>query len=470
MPSTLLLLPFCLFGLALASEDLGQADEVHSLPGIDFPLDFRHFSGYLKSLDGNNLHYWLFESKANVEKDPLILWLNGGPGGSSMFSALVETGPFLLSSEDGRLRKNEHSWINNASMLYLDSPATVGYSYNEHGNLTCGDDYTSEVTYAALVDLFNKFPRLRSCPFYVMGESYAGILVPTLATLVHRRKLVQNFAGIAVGNGLHDWKIKENAGYPFANYHGFVDTHNWANLMKECCAGIDNVQDCDFAKTTTVGCVYAKLSTMQMWLTAQLNPYNIYADCYPNIDNASMAIPLEGGIPLTQKYADAPLAAWANVPDGSNLRSVVPCENFVQIRRYFRRPDVRKALHIRPVSPVWKEISLQVLNTHVRKYVTVKPAYEELLGAGLRVLIFHGDVDAVCNFISGQWFVESLGKELSEPYAVWFLDNQVAGMRKVYGEQQQLVFTTIRGAGHMVPGDKPKVALEMLNKFVNKDF
>lgn len=61
-------------------------------------------------------------------------------------------------------------------------------------------------------------------------------------------------------------------------------------------------------------------------------------------------------------------------------------------------------------------------------------------------------------------FAEDLGQKIIHPYKAWFLDGQVAGFKTVY---DRLVFTTIRGAGHMVPSDKPKIAYVMLDGFLS---
>ncbi len=58
----------------------GAADEVGKLPLVDFSIPFRHYSGYLDSIEDIKLHYWFFESQNKPETDPVVLWLNGGPG------------------------------------------------------------------------------------------------------------------------------------------------------------------------------------------------------------------------------------------------------------------------------------------------------------------------------------------------------------------------------------------------------
>lgn len=76
----------------------GANDRIHSLPGLWPPPKFKQFSGYLTgAFDNIQLHYWLVESKDNPQKDPLVLWLNGGPGCSSMEGLLSENGPFMVS-------------------------------------------------------------------------------------------------------------------------------------------------------------------------------------------------------------------------------------------------------------------------------------------------------------------------------------------------------------------------------------
>ena len=92
-----------------------------SLPGYSDPINFDQYSGYLNgSVDGNiQLHYWLVESQSNPGKDPLVLWLNGGPGCSSLDGFLEEHGPFLVDDSGTTLHHNPYSWNKIANMLYL---------------------------------------------------------------------------------------------------------------------------------------------------------------------------------------------------------------------------------------------------------------------------------------------------------------------------------------------------------------
>merc|ERR1719329_2037348 len=76
------------------------ADEIASLPGAGGPLTSRHFSGFLDGGgDGDRLHYWLVESEQDPGRDPLALWLNGGPGASSLMGSFTEFGPYVISAD-----------------------------------------------------------------------------------------------------------------------------------------------------------------------------------------------------------------------------------------------------------------------------------------------------------------------------------------------------------------------------------
>lgn len=77
-----LLLLFLLF--LLSSSAAPTDDEVLSLPGWQGPLPSRHFSGYLRIAGGTNLHYYFVASERVPQTAPTVVWLNGGPGCSSL--------------------------------------------------------------------------------------------------------------------------------------------------------------------------------------------------------------------------------------------------------------------------------------------------------------------------------------------------------------------------------------------------
>ena len=185
-----------------------ENDLVTSLP--DYPYYSTFYSGYLNVNSYKQFHYILNPSNSNGDKKPLILWLNGGPGCSSLEGWATENGPLKLDS-DGNFIYNEYSWNLVANMLYIESPGNVGYSYIDSTSdyeLEVNDDIVAEDNLKALLDFFNKYPSYKGKDFYISGQSYAGIYIPYLAykILKYNEQVVSskkiNLKGIIVGNGI----------------------------------------------------------------------------------------------------------------------------------------------------------------------------------------------------------------------------------------------------------------------------
>lgn len=189
-------------------------DEVIRLPGWNGSLPSRQWSGYLPVGEQKRLHYWLVEAENASNVAPLVLWLNGGPGCSSLDGFIYEHGPFRTDAQDPtKLVRFEYTWASVANMLYLEAPAGVGFSYstNEEDYET-DDDQTAADNVQALQAFFHAFPRFKRHEFFIAGESYGGVYVPTLAeaivSLVDERKWDGPILrGIAVGNGCSGTEI-----------------------------------------------------------------------------------------------------------------------------------------------------------------------------------------------------------------------------------------------------------------------
>lgn len=172
-----LLLPSALAAIA---DDL-----MKTLPGAPVPLNFNLYSGYLKltnDTDSKQIHYVFAENPTNPKNAPVVLWLNGGPGCSSMDGFMYENGPFYFSFNSTTLNVNPYAWNSVANMLYFESPAGVGFSIaGNSGNLATNDWTTAVDNLTALQLFFKGFPEYLGNEFFISGESYAGIYVPTLA-------------------------------------------------------------------------------------------------------------------------------------------------------------------------------------------------------------------------------------------------------------------------------------------------
>ncbi|XP_036387120.1 lysosomal protective protein [Megalops cyprinoides] len=449
-----------------------DADEIKFLPGLQKQPSFKQYSGYLSVAENKHLHYWFVESQKDPASSPVVLWLNGGPGCSSLDGLLTEHGPFLIQDDGVSLEYNPYSWNKIASVLYLESPAGVGFSYSDDKQYATNDTEVSMNNYLALKRFFQLFPEYSKNEFFITGESYGGIYVPTLAERVMEDSSI-NLQGIAVGNGMSSYEMNDNSLVYFAYYHGLLGTSLWTDLQTYCCKD----GKCDFYNNHSLNCTKNLAEVQYIVYQSGLNMYNLYAPC-------------AGGVPQRVRFENGHLVIhdlgnnfiqhpWTSMWN-EKLRGIAvlhksvrldpPCTNSTPSRMYLNNAYVRSALHIPTSVPEWDICSAEVNFNYVRLYMDVKKQYLKLLGAlKYRVLVYNGDVDMACNFLGDEWFVESLQQEVQVKRRPWLYNNgesqQVGGFVKDFSN---LAFLTVKGSGHMVPTDKPVAAYTMFSRFLTK--
>jgi serine carboxypeptidase-like clade 1 len=142
------------------------------------------FSGYLDGSAGCDtsvngrcyLHYWLALAEEDPSEKPVVLWLNGGPGSSSLLGFVQELGPLLMNATGG-LMENPWAWTKVANVFVLESPVGVGFSYcdkqTEGGTCVNTDKFTASTSRAGLQDFFQKFPELakNEVGFFLSGNT-----------------------------------------------------------------------------------------------------------------------------------------------------------------------------------------------------------------------------------------------------------------------------------------------------------
>ncbi|GJN39422.1 hypothetical protein PR202_gb28540 [Eleusine coracana subsp. coracana] len=231
------------------------ADRVESLPGQPSDVGFRQFAGYVtvNETHGRALFYWLFEATDDVQDKPLVLWLNGGPGCSSVgYGAMEELGPFQVQN-NGEIVLNPNSWNKDANLLFLESPVGVGFSYtNTTDDLTeFGDELAAHDAHVFLVNWFKRFPQFKGHNFYITGESYAGHFVPQLAEKILEgnengpRKDLINLKGIMIGNAAIDSSSDNRGMAEYAWNHAVISDQVYAAITKECSFSDDEEEESD---------------------------------------------------------------------------------------------------------------------------------------------------------------------------------------------------------------------------------
>uniref|UniRef100_A0AAY4CC75 Carboxypeptidase n=1 Tax=Denticeps clupeoides TaxID=299321 RepID=A0AAY4CC75_9TELE len=362
-----LALAFCV--AATAAQNGAEADLVTSLPGLSETPTFQHYSGYLQAGSGKYFHYWFVESQNNPSTDPFILWLNGGPGCSSLEGMLSENGPFHLH-DDATVYLNPYSWNLVANVLYLESPAGVGFSYSTTGNYSTSDPQVAEDNYNALLDFFNKFPSFASNNFYIFAESYGGVYGPSLAQYIISNSANINLKGVGVGNGMTNYALNDQSLIYFGYYHGLFSESLWNQMNQACCSG---------------------------------GSCNFYSNSDSNCMNIEAAIP---GVPM--------------------------CINGTAMYEWLNNPEVRSALHIPTSVQSWELCSHTVGTLYQRTYTDMTSFYQSLLQKNLQLLVYNGDVDMACNFLGAKWFVDSLNLQALTQYGPWYFEDQIAGYVQQY--------------------------------------
>ncbi|XP_070697057.1 lysosomal protective protein [Pempheris klunzingeri] len=463
----------CYFLSSLLGTDAAPAaDEITYLPGLQKQPSFKQYSGYLSVVDGKHLHYWFLESQHTPSSDPVVLWLNGGPGCSSLDGLLTEHGPFLIQDDGVTLQYNPYSWNKIANMLYLESPPGVGFSYSDDQKYVTNDTEVSMNNYLALKEFFRLFPEYSKNELFLTGESYGGIYIPTLAERVMEDDSL-NLQGVAVGNGMSSYEMNDNSLVYFAYYHGLLGSRLWSGLQAFCCSD----GKCDFYNNHNPNCSNNLAEVQAIVYSSGLNMYNLYAPCAGGVHQKAG---IERGVlvirDLGNSFINHPWTQlWNQKLRGLtslhlSVRLDPPCTNSTPSSLYLNNPYVKAALHISPKALEWVICSAEVNLNYGRLYLDVRKQYMKLLSAlKYRILVYNGDVDMACNFMGDEWFVESLHQQVEVQRRTWLYDDedgrQVGGFVK---EFDNIAFLTVKGSGHMVPSDKPIASFAMFSRFIKK--
>ncbi|XP_051125991.1 serine carboxypeptidase-like 31 isoform X2 [Andrographis paniculata] len=430
---------------------------VESLPGQP-SVTFRHYAGYVtvNEQNGRALFYWFYEATNLADEKPLVLWLNGGPGCSSVgYGATQEIGPFLVDMDGRALKFNPFSWNTEANMLFLESPIGVGFSYSNTSSDydILGDDFTANDAYAFLQKWFLNFPSYRNRPFYIAGESYAGKYVPELAEIIHDKNkdpsLLVDLRGILLGNpetcDAEDWKGMVD----YAWSHAVVsdETHE---IIKQTC---DFYSNNTWSNSNCTGAVEELLSQYK-----EIDIYSLYTSVC--IGNSSGSSDKSAHTLITSKSSISKM--MPRVMGGYD-----PCLDDYA-RSYYNRHDVQRALHVisqETKSSVrnWSICNMTVFDSWSDSKGSVLPIYKKLISEGLRIWVYSGDTDGRVPVLSTRYSLSLLGLPIKASWRPWYYQKQVGGW---FQEYHGLTFATFRGAGHAVPIFKPGESLAFLAAFL----
>jgi cathepsin A (carboxypeptidase C) len=370
----------------------------------------------------------------------VVLWLNGGPGCSSLMGLFMELGPGAIT-KDGKVKYNDFSWNSNASVIFIDQPVNVGYSYSSgsvSNTVAAGKDI-----YALLTLFFKQFPEYSEQSFHISGESYAGHYIPVFASeiLSHKKRNI-NLQSVLIGNGLTDGLTQYEYYRPMACGEG-----GWPAVLDESsCASMDNayprcaslIENC-YNSESVWSCVPASIYCNN----AMIGPYqrtgqNVYdvrrpcgdnSLCYDEIDWISSF--------LNKKEVMKAVGAEVNSYDSCN---------FDINRNFLLQGDWMKPYH-RVVPGLLEQIP---------------------------VLVYAGDADYICNWLGNKAWTEALEWPGQKDYVkADTKDLLLGGDGKKIGEVKSsgnFTFMRLHAGGHMVPYDQPEASSDMVKRWLAGEF
>ncbi|KAL0488287.1 serine carboxypeptidase [Acrasis kona] len=406
-----------------------QSDSVERLPGFDGPLKEKQYAGHItvNQTYNSNLFYWFFEHiDGKSDSVPLILWLNGGPGCSSMTGLFGELGPYKFSG-DNTLVENPYGWNRVGHLIFIDQPVGVGLSTTSDGGYATNEDIVSDQLYQCLVGFFKLHPEYSKSKMILSGESYAGKYIPALTQRIlaankDPKQVHIDLFGIAIGDGLVDGLIqrliKPNQVY-WSGIMGYQQLQNIKPIQSACIRYIQNGQ------TTEEGSPCEKL----------------------------------------QEYISTVAGPGLNTLD---LRIFSPTYNATAQVNYLNRPDIQSLLHLK--SRTVYESCSDVVYKYLREDILV--SYKHLIRKfvvddGIKTLLYNGNFDLQDGPYGTEQYLLSLKIPgfKQEPRDLWVVNGKTSGYVTTVGK---LTFLSVSGAGHFLPADQPINALEMMRTFINE--
>ncbi|PLW23121.1 hypothetical protein PCASD_15248 [Puccinia coronata f. sp. avenae] len=389
-------------------------------------------TGYISLDPSRSLFFWYLEARRNPNQAPLILWLNGGPGSSSMIGLFQENGPCRIKLDSRGFDPNPESWNENANMIYIDQPIGTGYSYGTK---------TAKNTSEAMIDLYESiqlflahplFSKFVGRPFGVWTESYGGHYAPVLVD--HILEMNSQLAGtnqpgkvtipinsLGIGNGLTNPLVQYNSYITYAK----SNPYNQSLVPKE----VIDAANIDFV-TPTTGC-YDLIKTCQASLKAE-NCRQAQSFCNRKI--------------LSTLAGNRDVYDVRQVESNPYPPALIPILNDVKWKSMIGVPPTVN----------WTEsnedVYMDFYSTGDWMFDSSKQL-ERVIDAGVQTLIYAGDADFIVNYQGVEALVNSLNTTASKSFSTqnfsnWVIEDEVTG---VYKTTNTLSYLRIFEAGHEVP-------------------
>lgn len=380
----------------------------------------------------SNLYFWYFPPLSGNPNAPVVLWLQGGPGGSSLFGLFTELGPLIAKKDGFALRK--YHWALNNHLIFIDNPVGTGFSFTNNDNGYCTDEScVARGLFNSLQQFFTLFPSLRKNMFCISGESYAGKYIPALALEIHNQNAnggddLINLQCLAMGNAYCD-PVNQ---IDYGNYlyqHGLIDD-NQLNVFEKLQRDI--VKEIKKKNWEQADILMDKLMDGELTNFSYFKSYTGFSDYYN----------------FLRPENDDDMSIFTNLLQNDKLRRSVHVGG----------------LPFNSGEEVQIHLAYDILKS-------VAPYIEELL-CHYRIMFYNGQLDIIVAYPLTENFLRNLNFTSANEYKkakrnIWRVGNDIAGYYKKAGNLTEVL---VRNAGHMVPHDQPKWALDLITRFIRNKF
>lgn len=444
----------------------------------------KSFSGYVDVEEDEHIFFWFFEARnGNPQDAPLTVWINGGPGSSSMIGLFQELGPCSVDS-NGTVVSNPFAWNNASNMIFIDQPATTGFSYTKlvpgyvdpstdslivlpnatcpeyaQGYGTCGTYSAPNVTltanstesaaknfYRTLQGFMGAFPQYSREDFHFATESYGGHYGPVFNKYIeeqnahgepkaHKIKL----KSVMIGNGWYSPEVQYAAYYNFTVSPGNTYDYRPFNssveqMMYNSMFGpgncLDQIRDC-YATGTDQVCSTAD--------TFCANNVESILDVYANRDEYDIRELSPDPFPYSF-YVD-----YLNTP--AFQQAIGAFQNFSE-------------------SSSTVSNAFSSTGDDGREDGTIEDV-RSLLDQGVQVVMYAGDADYNCNWLGGEIIAEQAQHKGFDQAGYQDLETTDGVPHGQVKQSGQFSFVRIYESGHEVPFYQPLAALEMFERVLN---
>ncbi|KAL3730140.1 hypothetical protein ACJRO7_027184 [Eucalyptus globulus] len=455
--------------LVLASASAASSQYiVETLPGFSGTLPFTLETGYITVGDVEFFYYFV-QSTGNPGADPLLLYMNGGPGCSGLNAFLFQLGPlkFNITDYTGGLPSliyEPDAWTKTANIIFIDAPVGAGFSYATTASAYDSTDTSNTAQMQAFLrSWLAEHPSFQTNPVFVGSDSYAGVYTPMLATAI----LQGNEAGFEPYVHLkgmilscpHTFTdLETNSKIPFAHRLALVSDTLYESL-EESCGG-------NFVDSTNTTCTedLAAYDELIELISKQnvLEPDCAFLSPKSNKAFKSAISNQEKHRRSIQEFTKDYLVSLPRPRD-------LWCKNFdyLLVDIWGNYPGVQDALGVRQ-GTVSEFFRCNISLSYTVDVNNVLDYHKNLTSQGMQVLVFSGDHDMVIPHNGIETWIKWLDLTTDVDWRPWFVDGQVAGYTEKYTDGgYRLTYATIKGSGHSPPEYKRRECYKMFERWIH---